>query len=88
MTKSRELEKGPLTAGDLRRTVETRLAALGVTMELRSTCSRTDSEASKPGTDFLCEKRAALEELHRLLTGSCANVTSIKRRVGRGRRLL
>ena len=36
MAEAGELEKGPFTAGDLRRTVETRLAAVGVSAEVRA----------------------------------------------------
>lgn len=79
-----ELEKGPFTVGDLRRTVETRLAAAGVQSDdlahLQSHGLGGVQSRHYNKHDYLHEKRAALEALHRLLTGEAANVTPIKRR--------
>ena len=84
MEKAGELEKGPFTVGDLRRTVETRLAADGVSLEVRGQLqSHGLGGVQSRHYDrhrYLDEKRAALESLHRLLTGTSAKVTSIKRK--------
>jgi len=78
-----ELEKGPFTAGDLRRTVETRLSAAGLQAgelaQLQSHGLGGVQSRHYNKHEYLDEKRAALETLHRLLTGKAASVTPIKR---------
>jgi hypothetical protein len=87
MAEAGELEKGLFTAGDLRRTVETRLAATGVSAEVRAQLQSHGLGGIQARHydrhDYLVEKRAALETLHRLVTGSTANVTPIKHRARR-----
>ena len=79
-----ELEEGAFTPGDLRRTVETRLAALGVGLEVRAQLQSHGLGGVQARHydrhDYLSEKRAALETLHRLLTGEAAKVTPIRKR--------
>lgn len=79
-----ELEEGAFTPGDLRRTVETRLAALGVSLEVRAQLQSHGLGGVQARHydrhDYLSEKRAALETLHRLLTGEAAKVTPIRRK--------
>lgn len=83
MADAGELEKGPFTVGDLRRTVETRLAAAGLQAgdlaQLQSHGLGGVQSRHYNKHDYLREKRAALETLHRLLTGTAAKVTPIKR---------
>ena len=83
MAASNELEKGPFTLGDLRRTVETRLAAAGVSKSIRGQLQSHGlsgvQDRHYDRHEYLPEKRAALETLHRLLTGKSATVTQIKR---------
>lgn len=66
-----ELEKGPFTVGDLRRTVETRLAAAGVSRDVRAHLQSHGLGGVQARHynryEYLSEKRAALETLHRLL---------------------
>lgn len=77
-------EATPFTAGDLRRTIETRLAAEGVTQEVRGQLQShglggvQSRHYDRHGYEI--EKRTALEVLHRLLTGSGAKVTPIRSR--------
>ena len=84
MDEARELEKGPFTVGDLRRTVETRLAAVGVSKEVRAQLQSHGLGGVQARHydqhEYLSEKRAALETLHRLLTGKGATVTPFKRK--------
>ncbi|MFC5487698.1 tyrosine-type recombinase/integrase [Dokdonella soli] len=84
MAEAGELEKGPFTVGDLRRTVETRLAAAGVGVETRAQLQSHGLGGIQARhydrQDYLAEKRAALETLHRLATGAAASVTPIKRK--------
>lgn len=83
MSVAGELEKGLFTAGDLRRTVETRLAAAGVGAEVRAQLQSHGLGGIQARHydrhDYLVEKRAALETLHLLITGLAANVMPIKR---------
>lgn len=84
MAAAGELDGGIFTVRDLRRTVETRLAAEGVPTEVRAhlqshglggvQARHYDRHA------YAAEKRAALELLHRLATGVAATVTPIKGR--------
>lgn len=84
MQEAGELEKGAFTAGDLRRTVETRLAAEGVSVEIRAQLQSHGLGGVQARHydrhDYIPEKRVALETLHRLLVGSAAKVVSIKRK--------
>lgn len=83
MAEADELEQGPFTAGALRRTVETRLAAAGVSKDIRAQLQSHGlngvQDRHYDRHDYLAEKREALETLHRLATGSGATVTPIKR---------
>lgn len=83
MGQAGELEKGPFTVGDLRRTVETRLSAAGLQphemAQLQSHGLGGVQARHYNKHDYLQEKRAALETLHRLLTGKAGTVTAIKR---------
>lgn len=71
----------PFTPGDLRRTVETRLAALGLSEEVRGHLqSHGLSGVQKRHYNFFeydAEKRAAVEALLHLLTGDGATVVCI-----------
>ena len=84
MQEAGELEGAPFTPGDLRRTVETRLAAEGVHMDVRAQLQSHGLGGVQARHydrhDYLNEKRAALETLHRLLTGASAKVLPLKRR--------
>lgn len=86
MLEADELERGPFTAGDLRRTVETRLAAEGVSQDVRAQLQSHGLGGVQAKHydrhDYLPEKRAALETLHRLLTGQAAKVTPIRKKSG------
>ncbi len=83
MQEAGELEGGPFTLGDLRRTVETRLAASSISMEVRAQLQSHGLGGVQAKHydrhDYLDEKRAALETLHRLVTGASANVTPIRK---------
>lgn len=78
-----ELPGGPFTPGDLRRTVETRLAAVGIPESVRGQLqSHGLSGVQNRHYDrykYLDEKRAALETLYGLLTRAKATVVPIKR---------
>lgn len=78
-----ELEKEPFTVGDLRRTVETRLSAIGVPphelAQLQSHGLGGVQARHYNKYDYLAEKRAVLEKLQRLLDGEPGTVTEIKR---------
>lgn len=86
MLKAGELDdgKGPFTIGDLRRTVETRLAALGVSLDVRAQLQSHGLGGVQARHydrhDYADEKRAALVKLRELLTGKAATVTDIKGR--------
>lgn len=83
MVKAGELEGGTFTPGDLRRTVETRLAAEGVPVHIRAQLQSHGLGGVQAKHydrhDYLPEKRAALETLHRLCTDAAAQVIPIKR---------
>lgn len=72
----------PFTPGDLRRTVETRLAALGLSEEVRGHLqSHGLSGVQKRHYNFFeydAEKRAAVEALYELLTGAGATVVPMR----------
>ena len=84
MQEASELEGGLFTLGDLRRTVETRLAASGISMEVRAQLQSHGLGGVQAKHydrhDYLEEKRSALGTLHRLVTGASANVTPIRKR--------
>ena len=84
MQEAGELEAGPFTPGDLRRTVETRLAALGVSLEIRAQLQSHGLGGVQAKHydrhDYLPEKRGALDTLHRLMTAESVNVTPIRKR--------
>ena len=84
MAGSGELEKGAFSMGDLRRTVETRLAAEGISGDVRAQLQSHGLGGIQARHydrhDYVDEKRAALETLHRLLTGKGASVVPISRR--------
>ncbi|MEO6342749.1 MAG: hypothetical protein ABIO49_06325 [Dokdonella sp.] len=69
-------EKGTFTVDDLRCTVETRLAAAGVSVEIRAHLQShglgSIQARHHDRHDYPIEKSAALESLHRLLTGAAA----------------
>jgi len=71
MAKAGELTKGAFTAGDLRRTVETRLAALGVSKDVRAQLQSHGLSGVQSRHydmyEYLDEKREALEALYRLI---------------------
>ncbi|WP_251473564.1 tyrosine-type recombinase/integrase [Stenotrophomonas lactitubi] len=77
----------PFTPGDLRRTVETRLAALGLSEEVRGHLqSHGLSGVQKRHYNFFeydAEKRAAVEALLELLTGTGATVLPLRKGSGR-----
>jgi hypothetical protein len=87
MEESGELEKGLFTVGDLRRTVETRLAAIGISKETRAQVQSHGLGGVQARHydrhDYLVEKREALEALHRLATSDSGSVTPFKRRARR-----
>ena len=84
MREAQELDGDDFTLGDLRRTVETRLAAEGVSRETRAQLQShglggiQDRHYDRHG--YLDEKRAALETLYRLVAGKSATVTPIRKR--------
>lgn len=84
MQEAGELDKGPFTVGDIRRTVETRLAAEGVSLEVRAQLQSHGLGGVQAKHydrhDYLDEKRGALETLHRVLTAQSAKVTPIRRK--------
>lgn len=84
MAEAGELEKGLFTPGDLRRTVETRLAAEGVGVDARAQLQSHGLGGVQARHydrhDYLTEKREALETLYRLITGASATVTPIRRK--------
>jgi integrase len=84
MEEAGQLEGVAFTAGDLRRTVETRLAAAGVSKDIRAQL-QSHGLGGVQGRhydrhDYLAEKRAALETLYRLATGAEATVSHITRK--------
>jgi integrase len=69
------------TPGDIRRTVETRLSALGVSLDVRAQLQSHGLGGVQARHydrhDYQDEKRAALVKLRELLTGKAATVTDI-----------
>lgn len=84
MEEAGELPGGRFTLGDLRRTVETRLAASSVSRDDRAQLQSHGLGGVQAKHydrhDYAAEKRTALEALYRLLTGTDAKVTPIKRK--------
>ena len=84
MQEAGELEAGAFTPGDLRRTVETRLAAAGVSLEIRAQLQSHGLGGVQAKHydrhDYIAEKRDALETLRRLASGAPATVTPIRKR--------
>ena len=78
-----ELERGAFTVGDLRRTVETRLAADGVGTEVRAQLQSHGLGGVQARHydrhDYFEEKKAALERLVRLFDSTPATLTPIRR---------
>jgi uncharacterized protein (DUF2267 family) len=78
MSANDELPGGLFTPGDLRRTVETRLADAGISRDVRARLQSHGlggvQERHYDRHDYLSETRGALEALHRLLTGTDAKV--------------
>jgi len=79
-----ELEGAPFTPGDLRRKVETRLAAVGQSEEDRGQLQSHGLGGAQKRHynthDYSAEKRDALTTLFKLLTSKPASVSSIARR--------
>lgn len=86
MLKAGELDngKGSFTIGDLRRTVETRLAALGISMDVRAQLQSHGLGGLQARHynrhDYADEKRHALEKLRDLLTSKPATVSALRGR--------
>lgn len=78
MLRDGNLEHGPFTLGDLRRTVETRLAAAGVAPHVRAQLQSHGISGVQTKHydrhDYLPEKRRALETLYRIVTGESGDV--------------
>lgn len=91
MDQAGELERGPFTVGDLRRTVETRLAAAGVSTETRAQLQSHGLGGIQTRHydrhDYLEDKRAALVTLLSLCEASPATVTPLagRRKSGKSR---
>ncbi|MGH8148325.1 MAG: tyrosine-type recombinase/integrase [Rhodanobacteraceae bacterium] len=79
-----ELPGGTFTPGDLRRTVETRLAGAGISKETRAHLQSHGltgvQDRHYDRYSYLPESRVALETLHRLLTDAGADVVPIRRK--------
>ncbi|MCB1610116.1 MAG: hypothetical protein KDI71_24420 [Xanthomonadales bacterium] len=86
MLEAKEIAE-PFTAGDIRRTVETRLAALGVPLEVRAQLQSHGLGGVQARHydrhDYMTEKREALQKLLRLLESKPATVTPIRERRSR-----
>lgn len=82
-----ELRAGMFTPGDLRRTVETRLAAEGVSQEIRAQLQSHGLGGVQARHydrhDYLEAKRAALTTLYRVITNESATVTPIRKESGK-----
>jgi len=89
MTSEGELEKGPFTPGDVRRTVETRLTAEGVSKDVRAHVQSHGlggvQSRHYDKYEYIAEKREALNALYRLITGTSAKVTMLSKRSGKSR---
>ncbi|MBH1833093.1 integrase family protein [Stenotrophomonas maltophilia] len=84
MLEAGELPGGRFTLGDLRRTVETRLAAAGVSMEVRGQLQSHGLGGVQTRHydrhDYVAEKLAALETLGRILVQEASTVTVLRAR--------
>ncbi|MGV8959363.1 MAG: hypothetical protein ACOH1V_03130 [Stenotrophomonas sp.] len=84
MTAAGELDRGGFTVGDLRRTVETRLAAAGVSREVRAQLQSHGLGGVQARYydrhEYLDEKRGALEILYQLVAGKAATVIPIRKK--------
>jgi len=78
MINAEELEHGPFTLGDIRRTVETRLAAAGVAPHIRAQLQSHGISGVQvkhyDRHDYMPEKRKALDTLYRIITQQPGNV--------------
>lgn len=83
MLKAGELPGGMFTVGDIRRTVETRLAGAGIGKEHRGQLQSHGlggvQDRHYDMHNYLNEKVAALEALHRMLTATAEKVTPISK---------
>lgn len=74
MLEAGELPGGPFTMGDLRRTVETRLAEAGVSLEVRAQLQSHGlggvQSRHYDRADYLVQKRGALQQLALLIGAS------------------
>lgn len=81
MEQAGELEQGRFTLGDLRRTVETRLSAAGISQLVRGHLQSHGlggvQNRHYDKHDYLKEKRAALEKLYLLATDKTATIHTI-----------
>jgi integrase len=72
MAEAKELEKGEFTVGDLRRSVETQLAAKGISQDVRAQLQSHGLSGVQARHydrhDYMDEKREALETLYDILT--------------------
>jgi integrase len=84
MLEAGELPGGVFTPGDLRRTVETRLAAEGVSLDVRAHLqSHGLGGVQKRHYDkhgYQAEMRAAMESIYRIAAGTPAKVVPIRKR--------
>jgi len=80
MVTAKELPGGRFTPGDLRRTIETRLAAAGQSQEIRGQLQSHGlggvQNRHYDRHDYAAEKRTAVEALHKLLTGKPAKTAA------------
>ncbi|WP_082064777.1 integrase family protein [Xanthomonas sp. MUS 060] len=86
MMDAKELGGGRFTPGDLRRTIETRLAAAGQSQEVRGQLQSHGlggvQNRHYDRHDYAAEKLAALKALHKLLTGKPTKVAQRQHKVG------
>lgn len=82
MLEAGELEHGAFTLGDIRRTVETRLAAASVAPHIRAQLQSHGLSGVQTKHydkyDYMPEKYRSLETLYRLITGSSGEVVQAK----------
>ncbi|WP_125076899.1 integrase [Pseudoxanthomonas sp. SGT-18] len=86
MQEAGELPGGEFSIADIRRTVETRLADLGIHSDVRAQLQSHGlggvQSRHYDRHDYLDEKRAALEALYRLVTGDSAQVVPLHPKQG------
>lgn len=86
MREAGELPGGEFSIADIRRTVETRLADLGIHSDVRAQLQSHGlggvQSRHYDRHDYLDEKRAALEALYRLVTGDSAQVVPLHPKQG------